>query len=81
VLLCGMEALPVSVWGYTVAFHQVYVELARRYTVPLVPFMMIDVLANPALMQRDRVHPNASGARVMADHIWPYLEPLLATAA
>jgi acyl-CoA thioesterase-1 len=81
VLLCGMEALPVSGWGYTVAFHQVYADLARTYNVPLVPFMMMDVLGNPGLMQPDRVHPNAQGARVMADHVWPYLEPLLATAA
>ena len=77
VLLCGMEALPVNGWSYTVAFHQVYVDLARRYDVPLVPFMMMNVLGNPALMQPDHVHPNAEGARVMADHIWPYLEPLL----
>jgi acyl-CoA thioesterase-1 len=81
VLLCGMEALPVHGWGYSVAFHQVYVGLAQRYHVPLVPFMMLDVLADPSLMQPDHVHPNAEGARVMADHIWPYLEPLVASAA
>ena len=25
----------------------------------------------------DRVHPNARGAQIMADNMWPYLEPLL----
>jgi acyl-CoA thioesterase-1 len=81
VLLCGMEALPVNGWGYTVAFHQVYADLARQYNVPLVPFMMMNVLGNRALMQPDHVHPNAEGARVMADYVWPYLEPLLSAAA
>jgi acyl-CoA thioesterase-1 len=77
VLLCGMEALPTYGWQYTVAFHQMYLDLAKRYEVPLVPFMLIDVIGNPRLMQPDHVHPNADGARVMADHVWPYLEPLL----
>jgi lysophospholipase L1-like esterase len=29
-------------------------------------------------MQRDQIHPNADGARAIADTIWPYLERLLA---
>jgi acyl-CoA thioesterase-1 len=77
VLLCGMEALPTHGWQYSVAFHQMYIDLARQYDVPLVPFMLIDVISNPRLMQPDHVHPNAAGARVMASHVWPYLEPLL----
>jgi acyl-CoA thioesterase-1 len=77
VLLCGMEALPMYGWNYTVAFHQVYVDLARTYKLQLVPFMMLNVLGDPAKMQPDRAHPNAEGARVMADHIWPYLDALL----
>ncbi len=47
VLLCGMEALPMYGWNYSVAFHQLYVDLARTYHVPLVPFMMLGVLGNP----------------------------------
>jgi acyl-CoA thioesterase-1 len=77
VLLCGMEALPAFGWQYSVAFHQMYIDLAKQYDVPLVPFMLIDVIGNPRLMQPDHVHPNAAGARVMAEHVWPYLETLL----
>lgn len=77
VLLCGMEALPLNGWNYTVAFHRAFSEIAAAYDVTLVPFMMMNVLGNPDLMQRDRVHPNAEGARVMADHIYPYLERVL----
>ncbi len=78
VLLCGMEALPVYGWAYTVQFHQLFVDLARIYKLPLVPFLMLDVISNPALMLPDRVHPNADGAIAIANHVWPYLDALLA---
>jgi acyl-CoA thioesterase-1 len=76
VLLCGMEALPIHGWGYTVAFHNAYRELAERYDIPLVPFMMMNVIGNPDLMQADRAHPNADGARAIADNVWPFLKAL-----
>jgi len=78
VLLCGMEALPIHGWAYTTAFHNAYVELAARYRVPLVPFILMNVIGNPRLMQADRAHPNAEGAVAIADVIWPYLERMLA---
>jgi acyl-CoA thioesterase I len=77
VLLCAMEALPIYGWAYTTAFHNAYVELANRYIVPLVPFILENVIGNPQLMQADRAHPNAEGARVIADTIWPHLERML----
>ena len=77
VLLVGMDALPVHGWAYSVSFHRAYEQLAARYRVPLVPFLLLNVMSDPALMQRDRVHPNEAGARAIADHIWPYLETIL----
>lgn len=79
VLLCAMEALPIHGWQYTVDFHNLYNDLARKYTVPLVPFMLLGVLGNSELMSADGVHPNAAGAAVMANTILPHLRPLLAT--
>ena len=73
-----MEALPIHGWAYTTAFHNAYVDLARRYQTPLVPFMLTNVIGKPHLMQPDLIHPNAEGARVIADTIWPYLEQILA---
>jgi acyl-CoA thioesterase-1 len=76
VLLCGMEALPLNGWEYTIAFHRMYEELALKYGVPLVPFLMNGVLGNPDLIGADGVHPNAAGARFIADTVWEYLEPM-----
>ena len=77
VLLCAMEALPVHGWDYSVAFHFAYRELAERYQVRLVPFMLANVIGRADMMQRDHIHPNAAGARAIAANIWPYLKSLL----
>jgi acyl-CoA thioesterase I len=76
VLLCAMEALPLHGWQYTIDFHQMYEDLAAQWGVPLVPFVMNGVLGNPDLISDDGVHPNAAGARYIADTIWEYLEPM-----
>ena len=80
VVLVGMDALPLHGWPYTVAFHQAYVELAARYRITLVPSLLMNVLTDASLMQSDRAHPNAAGARKIAGLIWPHLQPLLKKA-
>jgi acyl-CoA thioesterase-1 len=79
VLLCGMEALPVHGLDYSIAFHKAYYELADRFDVPLVPFMLMNVMGDSRLLQADRVHPNEDGARAIAENIWPYLKRLVET--
>jgi acyl-CoA thioesterase-1 len=76
VLLVGMEALPLYGWQYTVDFHNMFAELADKFDVPLVPFLLNGVFGNPDLMTQDGVHPNAAGARLMAGNIWTALRPL-----
>jgi len=81
VLLCGMEALPLYGLDYSVKFHLVYRGLAERFALPLVPFMLTGVIGREEMMQPDRIHPTAAGARAIADNIWPYLRPLAEAAA
>jgi acyl-CoA thioesterase-1 len=76
VLLCGMEALPINGWEYTLEFHRLFPALAEKYGVPLVPFILQGVIGNPRMVQQDRVHPSAAGAVEIARTIWPYLQPL-----
>jgi acyl-CoA thioesterase-1 len=77
VLLCGMETPPLHGLDYTVAFHNLYPQLAPRYGIPLVPFLLAGVVLAPGLNGDDGIHPNAAGALRIADTVWPYLEPLL----
>ena len=45
------------------------------------PFYLDGVAGNPALNIADGIHPNPKGAAIVADNLWPILEPLLTAAA
>jgi acyl-CoA thioesterase I len=77
VVLAGMEAPPNFGQDYIVSFHQVYPDLARKYRIPLVPFLLQNVAGIESLNQRDGIHPTAEGARLVADNIWAVLGPVL----
>lgn len=81
VVLAGMEAPPNFGRDYTVAFHQLYPDLAKQYDVPLVPFLLQDVAGIEKLNQRDGIHPTADGARIVANNVYAVLRPLLTTSS
>lgn len=77
VLLLGIQIPPNYGTAYTTQFSGVYGELAERYDVGLVPFLMKDVALDATRMQGDGIHPNAAGQAPMLDNVWPVLEELL----
>lgn len=77
VLLCGMETPPMNGWDYTVAFHGVFPRVAAKYDVPLVPFLLAGVALVPDMNGPDEIHPNAAGARRIAETVWPHLERVI----
>jgi acyl-CoA thioesterase-1 len=79
VLLCGMDALPIYGWQYTVDFHRIFPDLAAKYDLTLVPFLLKGVFGNQELLLPDFVHPNPAGAQMIANTIWPYLHPMAAS--
>jgi len=80
VLLAGMEAPRNFGRDYIVRFHQVYPDLAKKYNVVLVPFLLQDVAGIERLNQRDGIHPTAEGAEIVAGTIWKALQPLVAAS-
>jgi len=78
VVLAGMEAPPNFGRDYVVSFHRVYPELAARYHVALVPFLLDGVAGSETLNQRDGIHPTAEGAKIVADNVWAVLKPIVA---
>ena len=66
---------------YYEAFEAVYQELAGRYDVPLVDFLLEGVALDPALMQSDGIHPNAAAQPRLLDNVWPAVEEALARLA
>ena len=77
VVLAGMQAPPNFGPEYTSAFRDAFVDVAREYRTPLIPFLLDKVAGQPELNQADGIHPNARGAEVMADTVWNALRPLL----
>jgi acyl-CoA thioesterase I len=78
VVLAGMEAPPNFGRDYVVKFHRVYPELASRYHLAFVPFLLEGVAGSETLNQRDGIHPTEEGAKIVADNIWTVLRPIVA---
>lgn len=79
VVLAGIQIPPNYGPAYTSSLAAVYPELARRFDVPLIDFLLADVALNRELMQADGIHPNAAGQKVVFENVWRVLKPLLAT--
>ena len=77
VLLLGMRLPPNYGPAYTQAFHAIYKELADRYHVARVPFLLEGIGGVEGMMQADGIHPRAEAQPLMVDNVWPYLQPLL----
>jgi acyl-CoA thioesterase I len=77
VLLVGIQIPPNYGPRYTTEFAAIFPELAKQYHVPVVPFLLQDVALNPARMQEDGLHPNATGEPIVLETVWKYLKPLL----
>ena len=63
---------------YRAAFQAVYPRLAKEFHAGFQPFLLEGVAMVPALNQDDGIHPNAAGARLVAEHVWNVLAPELA---
>jgi acyl-CoA thioesterase-1 len=77
VLLAGMLAPPNLGREYGEEFRGVFVRVAERHGVPLYPFFLDGVAADPQLNQADGIHPNARGVEVIVQRILPFVERLL----
>jgi acyl-CoA thioesterase-1 len=71
VMLTGMIAPPNLGPDFAGQFNSIWPDLAARYGATLYPFILDGVIGNPALMQRDRVHPTAQGVAKIADKVAP----------
>lgn len=76
-LLAGMKAAPNMGADYAEAFAAIYPELAAEFDIPLIPFLLEGMAANPAYNLDDLIHPNERGHRIIAENVWKLLRPQL----
>lgn len=60
-MLTGMLAAPNMGAEYAVKFNAIYPALAKKYGVPLVPFLLEPVIGQRDYLLADNIHPNAAG--------------------
>lgn len=75
VVLVQMEAPPNFGVDYITRFHKVYADAARRRNVSLLPFLLDSVAGIESLNQADGIHPNRTGAHIVARNMFRALRP------
>ena len=77
VVLAGMTLPPNYGPDYIRSFQAIYPELAAKYKLALIPFLLEGVAGDTRYMQRDGLHANVEGNRRVAENVMRALEPLL----
>ncbi len=76
-MLAGMRAPPAIGAGYARDFSAIYPALAKQYAVPLYPDLLAGVAGIPRLNQRDGIHPNPEGVRLIVQKLAPAIARVL----
>ena len=77
IVIAGMQLPLYSSDDYVRGFGEMFGALAEKNRASLIPYLLAGVGGDPELNQPDRVHPNATGQRVLAENVWRVLEPIL----
>ena len=77
IVIAGMQMPPSMGDEYTLAFRNIFSELAQANHAALIPFLLEGVGGRPELNQPDHVHPTAAGDKILAANVWKVLSPLL----
>lgn len=77
VLLAGITLPPNYGPDYIHAFDQLFRDLAARHHTAFVPMIYKNLINVPGTIQEDGIHPTVKGSVIIADTLFPALEPLL----
>ncbi|WP_456460420.1 arylesterase [Reichenbachiella sp.] len=77
ILLAGMMVPPNMGQAYSDNFKKIYTDLAEKYGIPLIPFLLEGVAGNSELNLEDGIHPTPEGHKILAENVWKHLAPML----
>jgi acyl-CoA thioesterase-1 len=77
IVLLGITLPPNYGPDYIKPFTAMYPELAKKYKLPFMPFLLIHVYNIPGMMQPDGIHPSGRGNRIVARDVFDLIKPLL----
>ena len=73
VILAGMLASESMGPKYQSQFDAIYPELAKKYDLIFMPFLLEGVALEKKYLQADYKHPNAQGIKIIASNLYPYI--------
>jgi acyl-CoA thioesterase I len=77
VILAGMTLPPNYGPAYIREFERVYQDLAVKYKLVRIPFLLEGVATDRNLMQRDGIHPTGPGNEKVAQTVMRYVRPVV----
>jgi len=78
VVLAGMTLPPNYGPEYIHQFEKIYRDLAAKYKLTLIPFLLADIITSDLrYIQRDGIHPTAEGCEIVAGTVLRAVKPLL----
>ena len=66
IILAGMIAPTTHGFSYKKKFDNIYPNLAKKYDLNLIPFLLEGVALNPDYNQDDGIHPNEKGTLIIS---------------
>lgn len=77
VVLTGLKVPPNYGAEYAGAFERIYPDLAAKYKLPIVEFLLEGVAGEPEMNLADGIHPNESGHERIAENLFRFFKPVL----
>lgn len=77
VVIAGITLPPNYGAEYIKQFDATYTLLAKKYDLPLIPFLLKNVYGVPGMMQADETHATAAGNKIVATGVEELILPLL----
>ena len=78
IALAGITLPPNYGPDYVRPFTAMYPELAKKFGLPLIPFLLANVYQHSDMMEPDGIHPNGTGNKIVAQDVYTLIRPLLA---
>ncbi len=73
VILAGMQSPESMGPDYKIQFDEIYPNLAAKYNLIFMPFLLKDIALEKKNLQADYKHPNKSGIKIIASNLYPYI--------
>jgi len=73
VILAGMQSPESMGPDYKIQFDGIYPDLAAKYNLIFMPFLLEDIALEKKNLQADYKHPNKRGIKIIASNLYPYI--------